>query len=195
MKYLTEVFLTQEHVEENVWSKFLYAVSKLNGIFRKWKMYVYIENNTVRYFIQASRKLPSIIQDFSEFILKKVEEEEENLFEEKSVTNSWYLVTNKEKSGLDIYDKVEVKKGKKLKFLEINILPITKSYYRFRTYLFLESKYGYLIKRRAVFSVPYQLLAIDFSKYNRFFYRKDATKFLDIQKTMHILKDNKEGAF
>ena len=45
MKYLTEVFLTQENVEENVWSKFLYAVSKLNGIFRKWKMYVYIENN------------------------------------------------------------------------------------------------------------------------------------------------------
>ncbi len=195
MKYLTEVFLTQENVEENVWSKFLYAVSKLNGIFRKWKMYVYIENNTVRYFIQSSRKLPSIIQDFSEFILKKVEEEEENLFGEKSVTYRWYLVTNKEKSGLDIYDKAEVKKSKKLKFLEIDILPITKNYYRFRTYLFFESKYGYLIKRRAVFSVPYQLLAIDFSKYNRFFYRKDATKFLDIQKTMHILKDNKENAF
>ena len=114
MKYLTEVFLTQENVEENVWSKFLYAVSKLNGIFRKWKMYVYIENNTVRYFIQSSRKLPSIIQDFSEFILKKVEEEEENLFGEKSVTYRWYLVTNKEKSGLDIYDKAEVKKSKKL---------------------------------------------------------------------------------
>ena len=194
MKYLTEVFLTQENVEENVWSKFLYAVSKLNGILKKWKMYVYIENNTVRYFIQSSRKLPSIIQDFSEFILKKVEEEE-NLFEEKSITNRWYLVTNKEKSGLDIYDKAEVKKGKKLKFLEIDMLPITKSYYRFRTYLFFESQYGYLIKRRAVFSVPYQLLAIDFSKYNRFFYKKDATKFLDIQKTMHILKDNKEDAF
>ena len=179
MKYLTEVFLTQENVEENVWSKFLYAVSKLNGIFRKWKMYVYIENNTVRYFIQSSRKLPSIIQDFSEFILKKVEEEEENLFGEKSVTYRWYLVTNKEKSGLDIYDKAEVKKSKKLKFLEIDILPITKNYYRFRTYLFFESKYGYLIKRRAVFSVPYQLLAIDFSKYNRFFYRKDLI-FLNI---------------
>ena len=83
MKYLTEIFLTQEHVEENVWSKFLYAISKLNGMFRTWKMYLYIENSTVRYFIQSSRKLPSIVQDFSEFILRKVEEEEENLFEEK----------------------------------------------------------------------------------------------------------------
>ena len=35
MKYLTEVFLTQENVEENIWSKFLYAVSKLNGILKK----------------------------------------------------------------------------------------------------------------------------------------------------------------
>ncbi len=195
MRYLTEVFLTQAFVEEATWSKFLYAISKLNGIFRRWKMYLYIENNTVRYFIQSSRKLPSIIQDFSEFILKKVGEEEEKLFEEKALSNSWYLVTNKEKSGLDIYDKAEVKKGKKLKFLEIDILPINRSNYRFKTYLFFENQFGNLTKRRAIFSVPYQLLSIDFSKYNRFFYKKDATKYLDIQKTMHILKDNKENAF
>ena len=195
MRYLTEVFLTQGNVKENVWSKFLYVISKLNGFFKKWKMYIYIENNTVRYFIKSSKKLPSIIQDFSEFILKKAEDEEENFLKKKTITNRWYLVTNKEKSVLDIYDKAEVKKGKKLKFLEIKILPITKNYYRFRTYLFFENKYGYLTKRRAIFGVPYQLLSIDFSKYNRFFYRKDATKFLDIQKTIHILKDNKETAF
>lgn len=194
MKYLTEIFLTQQFVEEQTWSKFLYSVSKLNGLLKKWKIYIYIENNTIRYFIKSSKKLPSIIQDFSEFILKKVEEEE-NLFDEKSITNRWYIVTTKEKSILDIYDKSEVKNGKKLKFLEIDILPITKNYYRFRTYIFFENKYGYLIKRRAVFSVPYQLLSIDFSKYNRFFYKKDATKFLDIQKTIHILKDNKKDAF
>ena len=195
MKYLTEIFLTQQFIEEQTWSKFLYSVSKLNGLLKKWKIYIYIENNTIRYFIKSSKKLPSIIQDFSEFILKKVDEEEENLFDEKSITNRWYIVTTKEKSILDIYDKSEVKNGKKLKFLEIDILPITKNYYRFRTYIFFENKYGYLIKRRAVFSVPYQLLSIDFSKYNRFFYKKDATKFLDIQKTIHILKDNKKDAF
>ena len=76
MKYLFEVFLTKEYVEENVWSGFLYAVSKLNGIFGKWKMYVYIDDNTVRYFIETNKKLPSIIQEFSEFILKRVEDEE-----------------------------------------------------------------------------------------------------------------------
>lgn len=195
MKYLTEIFLTQQFVEEQTWSKFLYSVSNLNGLLKKWKIYIYIENNTIRYFIKSSKKLPSIIQDFSEFILKKVDEEEENLFEEKSITNRWYIVTTKEKSVLDIYDKSEVKNGKKLKFLEIDILPITKNYYRFRAYIFFENKYGYLIRRRVVFSVPYQLLSIDFSKYNRFFYKKDATKFLDIQKTIHILKDNKKNAF
>ncbi len=195
MKYLTEIFLTQQFVEEQTWSKFLYSVSNLNGLLKKWKIYIYIENNTIRYFIKSSKKLPSIIQDFSEFILKKVDEEEENLFEEKSITNRWYIVTTKEKSVLDIYDKSEVKNGKKLKFLEIDILPITKNYYRFRAYIFFENKYGYLIRRRVVFSVPYQLLSIDFSKYNRFFYKKDATKFLDIQKTIHILKDNKKDAF
>ena len=193
MKYLFEVFLTREYVEENVWSGFLYAVSKLNGIFGKWKMYVYIEDNTVRYFIETNKKLPSIIQEFSEFILKRVEDEEK--YKMRTFPGRPYFILNKEKSVLDIYDKNEVKKDKKLKIVELNILPITKTYYRFNTRLYFETKNQNLIKRKAIFNIPYQILSIDFSKYNRFFYKKDATKYLDIQKTIHILKDNKQNAF
>ena len=193
MKYLFEVFLTKEYVEENIWSKFLYAVSKLNGILGKWKMYIYIEDNTVRYLIETNKKLPSIISDFSEFILKIVEDEE---FEQKRIfPGRPYFILNKEKSVLDIYDKNEVKRNKKLKIIEINILPITKKLYKFSTKIYFENKKGNLIRRKAKFSIPYQILSIDFSKYNRFFYKKDATKYLDIQKTIHILKEEKQDAF
>ena len=192
MKYLFEVFLTKEYVEENEWSGFLYAISKLNGIFGRWKMYVYIEDNTVRYFIETNKKLPSIVQDFSEFLLKQIEDKE--MYKIKSFPSKPYFIFNKEKSVLDIYDKNEVRKNKRLKIVELNIIPISKNYYRFNTKLYFETKNYNLIKRKAIFSIPYQILSIDFSKYNRFFYKKDATKYLDIQKTIHILKDEKQNA-
>ena len=136
MKYLAEVFLTKEYVEENVWSRFLYTVSKLNGFLKKWKMYIYIEDNTVRYLIETNKKLPSIISDFSEFILKIVEDEE---FEQKRIfPGRPYFILNKEKSVLDIYDKNEVKRNKKVKIIEINILPITKKLYKFSTKIYFE---------------------------------------------------------
>ena len=166
MKYLTEIFLTQQFVEEQTWSKFLYSVSKLNGLLKKWKIYIYIENNTIRYFIKSSKKLPSIIQDFSEFILKKVDEEEENIFDEKSITNRWYIVTTKEKSVLDIYDKSEVKNGKKLKFLEIDILPITKNYYRFRTYIFFENTQTFYMKKPYNINIFYKRSIIQMTCHN-----------------------------
>ena len=50
------------------------------------------------------------------------------------------------------------------------------------------------MRRKALFSIPQQLLSIDFSKYNRFFYKKEATKFLDIQKTLHLFKNQKDNA-
>lgn len=156
-------------------------------------MYVYIDDNTVRYFIETNKKLPSIIQEFSEFILKRVEDEE--MYKLRGFPSRPYFILNKEKSVLDIYDKNEVKKDKKLKIVELNVLPITKSYYRFNTRLYFETKNKKLIKRKAIFSIPYQILSIDFSRYNRFFYKKDGTKYLDIQKTMHILKDEKNNAF
>ena len=155
-------------------------------------MYVYIEDNTVRYFIETNKKLPSIVQDFSEFLLKQIEDKE--MYKIKSFPSKPYFIFNKEKSVLDIYDKNEVRKNKRLKIVELNIIPISKNYYRFNTKLYFETKNYNLIKRKAIFSIPYQILSIDFSKYNRFFYKKDATKYLDIQKTIHILKDEKQNA-
>ena len=193
MKYLFEIFLTNEYIEEEKWQEFLCAVSKLNGFLCRWKIYIYIEDNTVRYFIKTKRKLPSIIQDFSEFLLKRVEDIE--IPKIKSKRGRWYFIFNKEKSILDLYDKNEVKHQKSLNIVEISILPITLKNYKYSTKLYFKNKRAELIKRRAIFSIPHQILSIDFSKYNRFFYKKDANKYLDIQKIIHILKDRKQDAF
>lgn len=193
MRYLFEVFLTNEFIEEERWQEFICAVSKLNGFLCGWKIYIYIEDNTVRYFIKTKRKLPSIIQEFSEFLLKRVEDIE--ILKISSKKGCWYFIFNKEKSILDLYDKNEVKHQKSLNIVEISILPITFKNYKYSTKLYFKNKIGQLVRRKAIFSIPYQILSIDFSKYNRFFYKKDANKYLDIQKIIHILKDQKQEAF
>ena len=48
-----EVFLTNDFVNEETWLKFILYISRLNGIFIAWKIYVKFEKNNVRYFIKT----------------------------------------------------------------------------------------------------------------------------------------------
>lgn len=75
-KIVSELFLTSKFVTEEAWLNLIFEISKLNGRFRKWDIFIKIEQNTVRYFVRTSRKLPSVISHLSDFLLKKVDEKE-----------------------------------------------------------------------------------------------------------------------
>lgn len=188
---ISEIFLTSKFVTEEAWLKLIYEVSRLNGRFRKWEMYVKIELNTIRYFIKSSRELPSVISHLSDFLLKRVDKEEKI----QARFKLFYWITSQETNILDIYDKNEVKKFRKLKIAQISILPYCKNNFFFSTKLFFEKKDKKLIKKLALFNIPNRFLSIDFSNYSRFFYKKDAIKFLDIQKSLHLLKSDEKNAF
>lgn len=38
-----EIFLTTDFVTEESWLKFILYISKLNGLFKKWKIYIKFE--------------------------------------------------------------------------------------------------------------------------------------------------------
>ena len=67
-KILSEIILTEEHIEPQAWLDLLNAISKLNGLFRSWTMYAKIELNEVHFFCQTSRILPPIINSLGNFI-------------------------------------------------------------------------------------------------------------------------------
>ena len=117
-KNLFEIFLTQEYVNEKSWLNFILAISRLNGIFRKWTIWIKIENNYVRYFIETKREIPSIVNELGEFLVKKVEED-------FKVTSIWSIIpcfiTKGYKNILELYDKKEAQKFMKLKLTKINI--------------------------------------------------------------------------
>lgn len=190
-KIVSEIFLTSKFVNEESWLDLIFEVSKLNGRFRKWDLFVKIELNTVRYFIRTSRQIPAVISHLSDFLLKRIDTKE-TLPRKKT---GFYLITNREKNVLDVYDKNEVKKNRNLNISQISIWPYCKNNFLSNTKLFFEKKdTKKIIKKIALFNIPHEFLSIDFSNYSRFFYKKDAIKFLDIQKSLHLLKSDEKNA-
>ena len=184
-----EVFLTTDYVTEENWLKFLLYISKLNGRFRKWKIYIKSDKNSIRYFIKTKNDIPTTLSDLGDFLLKKIDGFEEY----RKFFKSLYIVTNKERSLVDVCDRYDSKKKRNLLESEITILPYAKDNYLSFTNLFFK-KDKKIIKRKALFNIPHIFLSIDFSKHTRFLYRKNVKKYLNIEKSLNLFEsDNKNG--
>lgn len=193
-KYVSEIFLTSDNVKEKSWLELIYAISHFNKLFHIWNFYIKIELNKVHYYVETNCVLPTIINSLSDFLIKKIDDEELN-FPEEYNTSIPYIITSKQKRVLDIYDRNEVKHNRKLVWSKIKIFPYKKDNYFSTTHLFFEKANGNVICKKAFFNTPYLFPHIDFSNRNRFFYSKEASKYLNIQKSLHIFNRNKENAF
>lgn len=118
-KYISELFFTTEHVTEDEWLKFILEISRLNGLFKTWKIHIRIERNIIKYYIETTRKIPTIVNCSGDFLIKSID----NFEKIKTYKNSLYWLTNKEKNIVDIFDKNETKHNRKLTQIEIKIIP------------------------------------------------------------------------
>lgn len=189
-KKVFEVFFTTDYVTEDTWLKFLLYISKLNGRFRRWKIYTRFENNKVRYFIKTKNEIPTTLSDLGDFLLKRIDDFEET---KRIFKSSFYIITNKEKTIVDIYDRNESKKKRKLIESQITIFPYKlNNFFSFTKLVF--KKNNRLIKKNALFNIPHIFLSIDFSKHTRFLHKKDIKKYLNIEKSLNLFEsDNKNG--
>ena len=73
-KFIYEILLTTQYVTEEAWLNLILGVAKLNGFLKKWKIYIKIERNEVRYFLLSSVNLPPVINSLGDFLIKPSEE-------------------------------------------------------------------------------------------------------------------------
>ncbi len=194
-KFLFEIIVTANHVEPQSWLSLLNAISKLNGLFKSWHLYAKIELNEVHFFCQTSRLLPPIINSLGDFMIKKLDITEKDFLNFSTTKSLPFILTNKEKNILDIFDKVEASHKQELKFTKMRIFSYRKNHFFTKTHLFFQKleKKKY-IKRNALFVISHYLFSIDFSIYSRFFYRKYENEYLDIQKALPLLRNEKQNA-
>ncbi|MFG6319414.1 MAG: hypothetical protein K1W33_06150, partial [Clostridia bacterium] len=99
-KFIYEILLTTQYVTEEAWLNLILGVAKLNGFLKKWKIYIKIERNEVRYFLLSSVNLPPVINSLGDFLIKPSEEKN---IEKKSKRSFPYYLSTKYPCVLDIY--------------------------------------------------------------------------------------------
>ncbi|HAN10249.1 MAG TPA: hypothetical protein DCP90_06530 [Clostridiales bacterium] len=182
-----EVFLTSNCVSAEVWERLLFLISKYVGRFSKWTIYVKIDLNEVRYFVETHVDLPATCGELKDFLLAKVD----NFSKVKAKFGLLY-VPKENKNFLDIYEENEIRYSRKLRNIEISIIAFKKDDLISKVKYYFETNRN-IIKRVDFFSPIDVLLSIDFSSYNRFFYKKPS-KYLNIQKSLHLLKSDKNNS-
>lgn len=181
-----EIMITTDFADENEWLKLFLEISKLNGLFRKWRLYLKIDRGVIRYYIVTKRSMPTVLNSTGCFLLKKIDSFER----ERTLIQYFYFVTNKENNIVDIYDKNESKYNQILKQVEIIIMPFKKDNYFTKSKLYFMHKSGNKSKGRTIFFIPHSSISVDFSRHTRFSYCKDGTKYLRIQKSINLFETN-----
>ena len=190
-KRMFEIYLTAPTIDSKEWLKLFYKISKFNGLFKKWNLWISIENNYIRYFIETKRTLPPVIGEIGSFLIKEV-----NInFKEKSCIGFPCLITKNYDNLLDMYDRLETRQNAKIKHIKIIFYPYKSDNYFSKTFFYVKKSNDILIKRKALGNDSiYNFINVDFSKHIRFFYKKSEAKYLDIRKSINVLNSDSENA-
>ena len=180
MKYISEIYLNKKDLNSDDWLQFLESISKYFKVFNIWNIIVKISENTIRYFIESNIELSSTINGNSAFLLKK------NDIIVPVVHNKNYLFANLNNNIIDYYDKYKIEKKGELKFIKISFRKIGDKKVISKTNLYIKKEEKYKTYR-LVFNCPPEILAVNFRINNRFLC-KSTPKYLDISKSLHLLK-------
>lgn len=180
MGLTSEIYLTKKNITKEEWSELIRVISNYNGLFRKWKIIIKNDKNQIRYFVKTNCSLPSTINNLNSFLLKSVN----NIFLPKS-NITLPFITKVNNSVVDIINYSEIKNNGNLIFLEITFQKLYEGKIKANTNFYL-NKNGFIKKYKTLFTLPTNLLSIDFDGNKRYFY-KNAPKYLDINKILHLL--------
>lgn len=188
---LFEIYPTTSFVKSEEWLKLILKISQLNGLFKPWNLWIHIENNYIRYFIETKILLPPVIGELGDFLIKKIDMQ----LREKSKMTIPFVLFKEYKTLLDVYDRFDTRKSQKIQNVKIMIFPYKYTNYLSTTYIFLKNKNDKMIRKKIFFNSNIsKFISVDFSTHIRFFYQKNEAKYLDTKKVINILSSNKENA-
>ena len=180
--FTSEIFLASNYVSKENWNNLILLISKYMGYFKKWELIINIKMNEVRYFIISNKELPPTIGDMSEFLFKKVE-----LNLDLKYNYGFFYLPTIGSSLIDIYDNNEIKYLRNLKQIRFKFSLLKNDKFLSKTKCIFENKHNNLLTiHRLLINPPISILSANY-KDTRFFYKKKP-KYLDIQKSLHLLK-------
>ena len=182
-----EIFITKKHISKDEWSELIKNISNYNGFLRKWKITITKNKNEIRYFINTKCNLPTTINNLNSFLLKNTED--------IPAIKSNCTIPFLPKIGSNVIDLInycEIKNKGNFEYLELSFLKLYEDKIKAKMKFYL-NKNGYIKKYSIIFALPTNLLSIDFEGNKRYFY-KNAPKYLDINKILHLLNTDSNSS-
>lgn len=186
MEHWFELFLLTDKLDDAQWQKILLAVAQHIGVLKGWKLAVFVENSTVRYFVGTNKDIGLLSNNLEGVVLRPVSAEE---ITPPEVNRKERLVSFV--SGgtiLDVREKYQVKRALELQLsiFAIKILNPTKAHVKAE--LYFKNAAGQFSKaNKTLLVLPAHLLAIDFLT-NTKYLRRTQPNYLDIQKSLHLMQ-------
>jgi len=194
MKYNFEFFLLKDEFSKDDWQRLYNVFSQYVGVLKVFTVTVRIQDNTVRYFVSSDRDLGALSNNVDVGVLRPVKKEVVLSAVASGAVKERLVVMKAGGNILDLKEKYKVKKAKDLQAMVIKCRRINFEKSIAHSYIyFQDSVKQWSVSHKISTIFPAHLLAIDFVKNTRYL-RKKIGKYLDIQKSMHIMKSDKLGA-
>lgn len=187
-----EIYLTRDTYTAEQWQQTLLAVSSYIGFLRSWLLVVHIENSTVRFFAGTNRDVSSLSNKLEGMVLRPVAPE--LVTPPQDVTKERLVQLVSGGNILDTSEKYQVKRGRNLEWASFKIRTLDSTRALTEMQLCFRSASGsYSLASKRLFMLPARLLAIDFVA-NTKYLRHKQPQYLDIQKSLHIMRSDSLGA-
>ncbi|MFO0971592.1 MAG: type IV secretion system DNA-binding domain-containing protein [Candidatus Saccharimonadales bacterium] len=194
MKHCFEFYLLRDQVTKEDWNRLYNVFSQYVGVLKEFQVIVKVEENTIRYFVLSDRDLGSLSNNIEVGVLRPVDREAIGLPSASSAGKERLVVMKSGGDLLDLKEKYKVKKAKDLQFLVVKCRRINFEKAITHSYLyFQDGGKNWTINHKVSAAFPSFMLAIDFVANTRYL-RKKVTKYLDIQKSLHIMQSENVGA-
>ncbi len=181
MRYTYEIYLTSKNVPADDWQRLIDSLYEYNSYFAKWYILVQFEGNTIHYFANTNCCLPPSINGITSFIFKEVElvaPQDKNFFRGK-------IFAKPNQNIIDIYNELNVKKHKIVTSIQFEF---KKTFFSSSAQMYVfANKRGTSRSYRLLSALPKDILSVNFESNYNLLYKK-APKYLDINKSLHLLK-------
>lgn len=187
-----ELYLSKDVYSAESWQKAIVAISQYIGFLKSWTLVVHINNGTLHYYVGSNKDISTLSNNLDSMIIRPIDSDVISLPEHPTAERLVQFVQGG--NLLDLKEKYTVKRGKDLEWAVISMRTASPTRALGDIDLVFKSAGdSYSVAHKYLLNVPSHLLAVDFVK-NTKYLRKKQPKYLDIQKSIHLLRGDSLGA-
>ena len=184
MKYAFELYISKDAITKGDFEKFYSSVTSYIGFLASVRFHIKLDNNNVRYFVEADKDLSALSSSLEFGVMQPVDSAV--IEQPKDAKRESFVNFVSGGNLLDLQEKLSVKRNKNLEHFVCDATRLTNSKSKIDIKLFFKNAANeWSVAKKMGLNFPAHLFAIDFKTANTFM-KKETPKYLNIEKSLHM---------